>query len=135
MEFRPFNWKVRRKFESHITKWPRSQSLRHRATMDSQVPAPLLPHPGRSQETQGENQLNHPSQVSCSLCLYFKINLRRAHVGGVFSALDIDLTFSIWELQKAKSLLHTEMLSCPFQINFYLIIWTEWNLWCQWKKV
>lgn len=103
--------------------------------MGARVPAPLLPHPARSQESQGGNYLNHASQVIWCLYLHFRIDLRRAHAGSVFSALKIGLAFNIWEYQKAKTLLATEMLCFPFQINFYLIIWTEWNLWCWRKKI
>lgn len=76
--------------------------------------------------------MNHPSQV---IRLHFTIDLRQGHAGGVISALEIGLAFDIWEFQKAKSLLDTDMLCCPFQIIFYLIIWTQWNLWCWWKKI
>lgn len=27
------------------------------------------------------------------------------------------------------------MLCFSFQINFYVVTWTEWNLWCWWKNV
>lgn len=109
----------------------------HRATMDTQVPAPLLPHPGRCQESRRGNYLNHPSLVIWCLCLHFRIDLRQAHAGGVvhLSALETGLAFDIWEFQKAKSLLDTEMLCSSFQINFCLIIWTEWNQWCWQKKI
>lgn len=93
--------------------------------MDAQVPALLLPHSGRSQESQGGNQLNYPSQVIWCLCLHFGVDLRQAHTGGVFSALEIGPAFDMWEFQKAMSLLDTEMLCSSFRINFYLIIWTE----------
>lgn len=52
----------------------------------------------------------------------------------LFSALEIGLAFDIWEFQKGKSFQDTEIRCSPFQINFYLIICTEWSLWCLWKK-
>lgn len=85
---------------------------------------------------KGRKQLNHSSQVTWCLCLHFRIDLRQAHAGVVFSALEIGLAFIIFQkFQKAKSLLDPEMLCFSFQINFYVVTWTEWNLWCWWKNV